>query len=276
MGIRTLGGAAMLAVLCGVVFFAPLWVLPIAIGILSAIGVHEMLCATGIIHINKRIIVYAMLFAMLVPAWVYFGEGQSWGVVLGLLVYTMLLFVEGMTGSKEASFDKLCIAFFAGVAIPYFFSSFIRIIALGERSFEGRLLLIYPVLGAFGSDVFAYLFGRAFGKHKLAPEISPNKTVEGSIAGFVMAPIVCILYTLVLDIPMGYTMNYGSALVIGVASAFAGQLGDLSLSFIKRQTGIKDFGKIIPGHGGVLDRFDSVLFTAPLVELLMALFPIML
>ena len=276
MGIRTLGGAAMLAVLCGVVFFAPIWVLPIAIGIMSAIGVHEMLCATGIIHLNKRIIVYAMLFAMLVPSWVYYGEGQSWGVILGLLVYTMLLFIEGMIGSKEASFDKLCIAFFAGVVIPYFFSSFIRIILMQERSFEGRLLLLYPILGAFGSDVFAYLFGRAFGKHKLAPEISPNKTVEGSIAGFVMAPVVCVLYTLVLDVPMGYTMNYGAAIVIGVASAFAGQLGDLSLSFVKRQSGIKDFGKIIPGHGGVLDRFDSVLFTAPLVELLMALFPIML
>lgn len=277
MALRTIGGAALLIVLLAVIFFAPPWALPLAVGIMSAIGVHEMLSATGVIRKNKRIIVYAMSCGLLVPIWVYFGSGR-WGVVLGLLVYTLLLFIEGLTGSEDATFEKICVAFFAGVAIPYLFSSLMRIIFLADSLFVGRMLLLYPLLGAFASDVFAYLVGSAFGKHKLAPTISPNKSVEGSIGGFVMAPVVLVLYTLLLDFVIldSYSFNYGTALLLGVAGAFSGQLGDLSLSFVKRQSGIKDFGKIIPGHGGVLDRFDSVLFAAPMIEIILTAFPIIL
>ena len=146
MLIRTLGGGAMLVILFGIIFFAPPWALPLAIGIMSAIGVHELLSATGFIHNNKRMIVYGMVFALLVPIWVYFGTG-NWGVVLGILMYTLLLFMEGLAGSKEVTFDKICITFFAGIAIPYMLSSIIRIIALADDpKFVGRLLLLYPLV----------------------------------------------------------------------------------------------------------------------------------
>lgn len=278
MFIRILGGGALLLILFGVIFFAPVWALPLVIGLLSAIGVHEMLAAFGIVRDNLRVALYAMLVAILLPMWTYFVGAGDYGILLAMFLLALLLFIEGIIGSKGITFERICITFFAGLAIPCMLSSIMHIIELGDTAYIGRLLLLCPLLGAWGSDVFAYLFGRAFGKHKLAPEISPKKTIEGSIGGFVMAPVVLVLYTLLLDFVLleSCTFNYGSAVLIGVASAFAGQIGDLALSYVKRQAKIKDFGKLIPGHGGVLDRFDSVLFTAPMVELLLVLFPIML
>ncbi len=278
MFLRTLGGGILLAVLLGVIFFAPPWALPLVIGLMSSVAAHELLYATGFVRQNKRIVAYAMAAALLVPIWVYFGSGD-WGVVLGVAVYTLLLFMETLSAAPDSTFDKLCIAFFGGIVIPYLLSSIMRIIVIADDpKLVGRLLLLYPLLGAWGSDVFAYLGGRAFGRHKLAPDISPKKTVEGSVAGFVMAPVILVLYTLLLDFVIipDFRFNYGSAILLGVASAFCGQIGDLALSSVKRQAGIKDFGKLIPGHGGILDRFDSVLFTAPVVELLLAAFPIIM
>ena len=108
---------------------------------------------------------------------------------------------------------------------------------------------------------------------KLCPDISPNKTVEGSIGGIVMAPLLVALYLFAVSRIWHYQVSYPAAVVCGIGSAFAGQLGDLSMSFVKRRCGIKDFGKLLPGHGGILDRFDSILFAAPLCELLLLLIP---
>ena len=181
----------------------------------------------------------------------------------------LLLFIEGLTGTENVSFEKICGIFFASIVIPYFLSSLVRL--TGFR--DGKYIVLLPILGAFTSDVFALLVGKAIGKHKLCPEISPNKTVEGSIGGVVMAPVILIIYSIVLQNVYGFTVNYFYIILYGIASAFAGQLGDLSMSFVKRQFHIKDFGNIIPGHGGILDRFDSILFSAPLIELLVILLP---
>jgi len=122
-------------------------------------------------------------------------------------------------------------------------------------------------------DSGAYFVGCAIGKHKLAPEISPKKTVEGVAGGVVTGILGMLLYVFVLQ-KLGLSVRYGFAAVYGLLGAFGSVVGDLVFSTIKRQTGIKDFGHFLPGHGGALDRFDSALLVAPLAELLLVLIPI--
>jgi phosphatidate cytidylyltransferase len=127
---------------------------------------------------------------------------------------------------------------------------------------------------AFTSDTGAYFAGRFFGKHKLAPVVSPNKTVEGVIGGVVLTVLVMLLYCLLMQFGFRLKVNYLYAVIYGMAGAMAGVFGDLSFSAIKRQTGIKDYGNLIPGHGGILDRFDSMTLVAPLAEALLLLIPV--
>ena len=116
------------------------------------------------------------------------------------------------------------------------------------------------ILAAFGTDIFAYLAGRAFGKHKLCPSISPKKTIEGSIGGIIGSVVLCGLFGW-LFIPDRFV----DFIIIGILGSVVAQLGDLTASVMKRKLDIKDWGTLIPGHGGVLDRVDSILFTAPFV-----------
>ena len=138
----------------------------------------------------------------------------------------------------------------------------------------GRYFILIPFVLAFLSDTGAYFAGRAFGKHKLAPVISPKKTVEGVFGGVFGAIVGMMLYCLVLQHFFNFRVNYIFALIYGVIGSAAAVFGDLCFSVIKRQTGIKDYGNLIPGHGGILDRFDSMVVVAPLTELLMILLPL--
>ena len=133
----------------------------------------------------------------------------------------------------------------------------------------GELLVLLPLVAAWGSDTFAYFVGVRFGRHKLAPVISPKKTIEGSVGGVAGAAALTVVVVMLFNRHSAIDLPYWVAAIIGACGAVVGQLGDLSFSIIKRQTGIKDYGKIFPGHGGVLDRFDSVIFVAPVVELLL-------
>jgi phosphatidate cytidylyltransferase len=121
-------------------------------------------------------------------------------------------------------------------------------------------MLWLVILTAFGTDIMAYFTGFFLGKHKLCLNISPKKTVEGAIGGIVGSVILCTLF--------GYLISEGPLIhfiLIGLFGSMAAQAGDLTASIFKRKMGIKDYGNLIPGHGGILDRFDSVLFTAPFV-----------
>ncbi len=132
-----------------------------------------------------------------------------------------------------------------------------------------------PFVLAFLPDSGAYFVGRFFGKHKLAPVISPNKTVEGMIGGVLAGIAGMVIFGLVMQFGFGFRVNYLYAVLYGAVGALGAVIGDLSFSAIKRQTGIKDYGNLIPGHGGVLDRFDSMTVVAPLTEALLLLLPMM-
>ena len=155
--------------------------------------------------------------------------------------------------------------------IMFCFYSLIYLKQLLPRATYGydALYFIFLILGfAWGGDSAAYFAGRAFGKHKLAPVVSPKKTVEGAVGGVVGGAVLVLIAAVIMNRTLDLGMPLWSAVVLGAVGAVLGEIGDLSFSVIKRQTGIKDYGHIFPGHGGVLDRFDSVLFVAPFAELL--------
>ena len=269
MKTRILAGAGIVVVLLAVLFFAPNWIAALFVGLMTAIASYELLWGTGLVK-HVRLNVYSAVMAFGVAVWSYFGCPYPVAMA-AVLVYCALIFAE-MMGSKLALQTKdafLCFA--SGMIIPFLLSSLVRIACMEQ----GKLLLAIPFIMAFFSDTGAYFIGVLFGKHKMAPVISPKKSWEGFYGGIVVAVAGMILYGVAMERFGGKEVNYLLALVYGVLGALGGVFGDLSMSVIKRQVGIKDYGNLIPGHGGVLDRFDSVLITAPLTEALLLIIPMM-
>ena len=135
---------------------------------------------------------------------------------------------------------------------------------------NGKFFVWYTILSAWGTDIFAYAVGRRIGKHKFS-QISPNKSIEGCVAGTVGAIILTLIYTVILNKCFNYNINYIIISVIALVLSLVGQIGDFAASSIKRFTGVKDYSNLIPGHGGILDRFDSLLFIAPFAYFLLML-----
>ncbi|HIR84617.1 MAG TPA: phosphatidate cytidylyltransferase [Candidatus Galloscillospira excrementavium] len=251
-----------------VVFFAlPPIAIPIMISLLSMIAVHEVLWSTGFVK-NSKISGLSIVLSGVVPFWVYIGQGPR-SALLGIFIYFFLIFVVAISSHYTVTMEKMGGSFFFSMLIPYFLSTFIRL----DQLELGKFYILVPLLVAFTSDAFALFAGMAFGKHKLAPELSPKKTVEGSVGGFVGAIVCSLIYGAVMQYGFDLRVNYLLFALYGALGSVVSQIGDLSFSYIKRQYGIKDFGNIFPGHGGVLDRFDSVIFCAPFVEILIHFLP---
>ncbi len=268
MGKRVLVAVIFIPLLLVVIYVLPPLGLPVLISALSMVAVHEVLWSTGFVK-NARLSGYSILLSGVIPFWVYFHEGML-PALCGLLLYLTLVFIEAISSRFTVTLEKMGGAFFFAVLIPYFLSSFLRLRVLDG---VGEYLVILPLVIAFTSDAFALFAGMLFGKHKLAPELSPKKTVEGAAGGLIGAVACSMFYGLLLTLFFEVKTNYLLMALFGAAGSVFSQLGDLSFSYIKRQYQIKDFGSILPGHGGVLDRFDSVIFCTPLIELLCTLLP---
>ena len=268
MKIRVIAAVALLPLLLVVVLVLPKICTAILFGLLAAIGAYELMWGTGLVK-QPRLILYAALMSVAVCIWCAYGVIYPWAV-LGLFVFTALVFSELLISQTKLPFDKIAITFMAGIVVPLMLGALVRLISLRE----GRFYILIPFVIAFLSDPGAYFAGCFFGKHKLAPVISPKKTVEGLVGGVAGAIVGMVLYCVVLQFGFGFKVNYGFAVIYGIFGSLAAVFGDLCFSAIKRQTGIKDYGNLIPGHGGVLDRFDSMTIVAPLVELLMSMIPV--
>ena len=239
---------------------------PILIALLAMIASYETSRALGVKQI--RIQIYSMLLAAGVPFWVYYGEGKL-PVLCALLLFVALLFLEALPSHYAVEVGVIGGVFFFSIFVPYFLSSIVRIGLNPLRHFY----IMVPLLIPFLSDAIAMFSGMLFGKHKLAPDISPKKTMEGSIGGLLGGTIAVLLYGLILSQVTDIRVNLLYLAIYGLLGSAISQIGDLSFSYVKRQNGIKDFGTIFPGHGGVLDRFDSVIFCAPFIEILILLIP---
>ena len=265
---RVITGAVILVAILVLSLAAPKWVMALLWGGLMSIGSYELLYRTGLVQ-EARLVIYAAAAAFGTAVWSYFGAVYAWGV-LGIIVFCMVLFLEMMFSHVKINYQKVAMTFMAGCVIPYLLCSVIRI----HTMTIGRYVVLIPFIVACINDTGAYFTGMFLGRHKLAPVISPKKTIEGAVGGVLAAMIVMLLYTLILGLAFDFYVNYGYALLYGLLGALVGIFGDLCFSVIKRQTGIKDYGNLIPGHGGVLDRVDSMVLVGPLMEALLILIPV--
>lgn len=268
MKIRVIAAIVLLPLLLIVVLALPKIYTAILIGLMAAVGAYELMRGTGLVT-QPRLLIYAMAAAFLVPLWSHFGMQYVWALV-GILAYCGILFGEMLLSHAKLAFKNLGISLVAGIVLPFFLSALVRL----HGDDKGRFLILIPFVIAFLSDTGAYFAGRFLGKHKLSPVVSPNKTVEGVVGGVFAAILGMLIFCMVLQIGFKMQVKYYYASVYGLVGSMAAVFGDLSFSAIKRQVGIKDYGNLIPGHGGILDRFDSMMMVAPLVEALMILLPV--
>lgn len=264
---RIITAVVLVPLLLIIVWALPKIVTAILFGAMAAIGAYELLHSTGYVR-HTRLVIYSMVMAFLVGLWSGLGADQAW-MVLGVLGFTALLFGEMMLSHVKMRFEKMTFCMVAGLLVPFLFTSVVRI----HSSLDGRFYIMVPLIMAFLPDTGAYFAGRAFGRHKLAPVISPNKTIEGAVGGVIACMLGMVTYGLILQAFFRFKVNYLLALLYGLLGSAAAVFGDLCFSVIKRQTGIKDYGNLFPGHGGVLDRFDSMMVVGPLAEALLLLIP---
>lgn len=268
MKVRVIAGCTLLPLLLILVLALPKIFTAILFALMAAVAAFELLHGTGLVK-NIRLCAYSGAMALWCVMWCGLGIGSAW-LLLGVLIFWVALFAEVMLSQMKLPFDRIACCMVAGLVIPVLLGSLVRIHG-GEY---GRFFILIPFAIAFLSDTGAYFTGLKLGKHKLAPVISPKKTVEGVIGGGIFAVLGMIIYCLVLDVFFGFEANYLYAILYGLLGCAAGVFGDLCFSVVKRQTGIKDYGKLIPGHGGILDRFDSMMVVGPLAEILLILLPV--
>lgn len=257
MKTRILTGVVLVPVLV-LVLISNIHVITCAIALISLVGLYEFYRATGV----KQSVCLSLLGYVAGLA-VIFGRRYISNMPLMPIIYIFmfLLFVIMLKEHKKVSVNQAGLVIFSIIYIPLFLSTLADIHSLTN----GIYYLWIVFIGAFMTDTFAYFSGYFFGKHKLCPEISPKKTVEGSIGGSLCSVGIVLLYGLLVDKQFGVEINYIKLGVLGVLIAIVSQIGDLTASVIKRKYGVKDYGTIFPGHGGVLDRLDSIIATAPLV-----------
>ena len=282
---RVMVGVVGIPLLVLVLSFAPAWATMLLLMALCAVGAHELLHAVGAAG-DRPLTALTVGMAGLLPAAVYAQgfcgvqllttEGETLpGGELALPVLA-LLFVLGLflhailRYGKEGAvpFAHLTAGIFGGIVFPLMLSCLLRL-RMGDH---GTVMVWLPLAISFGSDTFALFAGMACGKHKLAPHVSPKKTIEGGVGGLLGGVIGMLLLHAVGTWALGESfLSWGQILALGLLGSVIDQIGDLSFSVIKREFGVKDYGKLLPGHGGVLDRFDSVTFVAPFAYLLAAL-----
>ncbi len=271
MGRRLLSAAVGLPLLFILLFFYHTWIFNLAIGLVAAVAIHELLLAAGYTK-RKLLTALSLTVGFLIP--ICIGWDGEWLKVL-LLGYVTLLFALYIGQHDHIRFEVLGSACFFTLIIASAMSSFIL---LRDGTTEAPYLYVILGLGsAWIPDAGAYFTGRLCGKHPMAPRISPKKTVEGLVGGLLSGLLFFYLYSYGYAAVVGMEpdFNHLHLLLVGMVSVGAGVIGDLVASLIKRQCGIKDFGTIIPGHGGILDRFDSVLFAYPTFAILQHYLPIL-
>ena len=271
MKTRVISAVVLLPLLFALVLFAPKMMTAVVMAVLLAIAAYELLYRTGLLK-NTRLVAYACTMAFAVAMWSHAGAIHAY-MLIGLMLYSMILFTEMMIDHVKIRIEMLTLCYFAGALVPFLLSALIRILGMSI----GRYVILIPFIIAFLSDSGAYFVGLKFGRHKLAPVVSPHKTVEGALGGIVAAMVGMLIYGIVLKAVFPqFEVRLGLAVLYGLLGSLCGIFGDLCFSVIKRQTGIKDYGNLIPGHGGVLDRLDSMMMVAPLVEAMLLLAPMVI
>ena len=263
---RLLSAAVGVVVLLAVVLSGSITVLGAALAVCTLIGMYELYKTFG--QLKRPLLV---IFGCLLSVGILFSGKIPQEYITALaFVYVIVLVCHLLAYRESFRFEDFAIAAVCPVyvAVPLYMLFDMR---CGNFGF---FLLWIALGGAWVTDSFAYFSGMLFGKHKLCPNISPKKTIEGSVGGTVCTVVIGLLYGFLVSKYANIDVNYISLGVLSLICAVVSQLGDLTASVIKREKGIKDFGNLMPGHGGFMDRFDSTLFVAPAVYIFNLIFPV--
>ncbi len=270
MKTRILSGVCIFAFLLILVFTSGIpFILNLIMAAVATAGIYEILKVAGL-HTRKLMTVGTMAYAAIFvfcadPAIPFYREIH--------LLLTFLLFIAALTyylkDYKNTKLPDLAFALFMAVLVAWFFGAVI----LTRRTEFGFWNLVMIFILAWVPDTGAYFCGSLFGKHKLAPVISPKKTVEGAVGGLVICVAISFLCAFVVSL-FGAKVNYPIVAAYAIPGTLISILGDLTASLIKRYYNVKDYGNLIPGHGGIMDRFDSIWFVAPFMYLMTQICPI--
>ena len=281
---RVITAVVLLALLAVVVWQINTPVLVLVIAFLAAVAANEIMRCAKVENTFIRVV--ATGYAACVP---FFASAKAltpwvseavWGKVIGavpgvvyLIALVLVLLLAMLKGYAYTTFEDVAVSVFAGALVPFGFSVFIRLRDMFQIEQFGIYLIFYGLICALATDSGAQLAGMAFGKHKMSPNISPKKTVEGAIGGVCGSVLLGVLATWIYSTLANRLEMFTAGRVsgklyllialMGAVASVLGILGDLFASAVKRQCGIKDYGSIFPGHGGILDRFDSVMFILP-------------
>ena len=261
---RVMTGAVLSVIIATVLIFSHIpWMLNIAVAALCVQAIYELYNAVGL---KGKKVLY--LISYLVAIIISFFELPGYSYITAtLFAAAILLFVYLFVNIKTKTRVKPTVSVLMAIMIVFFFKTMSYIRKLDS----GVFLLGGAVLISVLTDIAAYFVGRGCGKHKLAPIISPKKTVKGSIGGTVYAVAILMVVAFILNATHVLQVSYGMLILYLILASIVGQVGDLALSSIKRIVGIKDYGNLLPGHGGILDRFDSLLFVLPFTYLFFSL-----
>ncbi|WP_314064424.1 phosphatidate cytidylyltransferase [uncultured Vagococcus sp.] len=233
---------------------------------LAVVGVYELFKMKGLQLVSFEGILAALgAVALVLPreVWFFFLPEKSDTYIL-FYVLMMVLLTAAVFSKNTYTFDEAAFPVLVSLYVGMGFKSFL----LARGTTADLTILMYGLLVVWSTDIGAYMIGRQLGKRKLAPAISPNKTLEGSLGGVVSAVVVAAIFFIFYPAQKYFGYEMWVMLLFTVIFSMVGQMGDLVESAFKRHYGVKDSGTILPGHGGILDRFDSMLFVFPVMHLL--------
>lgn len=262
---RIISSVVGLALLVTVLYFGSI-TLGIVVTIIAAIGLYEFYNSISKVKgVNPiKSVGYLSILPLLIlglqeTGWFNIDKSILAGISVCLIIFISMAFI--VLGHKKYNIIDACVTVFGVAYIPFLMSFLILI-----RNMDYGIVLIWVIfIGAWGTDTMAYVFGRLFGKRKILPEISPKKTLAGAIGGIFGCISLMLVFGFIAELYFGLKMSFIAFALLGLLCGIVSQIGDWSASAIKRYANVKDFGNIMPGHGGVLDRFDSILFVAPVV-----------
>lgn len=255
-----------------IVYFGD-WALAIMLSVLAALAAWELFRIAreaGSFPLEPAGIALAALLPIAVHAQRlgFYTLSLTAIVAIVLVVFASAIWLRGPAGKPLSSVAITAFGVMYAGLFSYVYALRYHNYAIGAAA--GTALVLLPVLLTWTTDIGAYMFGRAFGRKKLIPSVSPGKTVEGAVGGLGLAIVVCLLYVRFILMPYGQLgLTIQGAVFFAIVVSVAAQTGDLAESLLKREAGVKDSSRIIPGHGGILDRFDSLLFVMPIAFLLL-------
>ncbi len=269
---RTITGVITLPVLAIILIFSNTIIMDIFTAIIACISMYEYFhCFKSTNKANPSQYL-GYIYCILIAFTHFVDERLLTSIIIAIIpVSLVVLFAELVLSKGKKTVTDIAVTMLGICYIPLMliYLSLVRDMEL-DHGLNGKILIWFVLIASWGSDIFAYFIGRHFGKHKLTA-VSPNKTVEGAVAGVVGAILLGILFAILCNTIWGVGINY---LLIGCIMAvlsIVGQIGDLAASSIKRYCDIKDFSELIPGHGGMLDRIDSIIFVLPFAFILFSI-----